>query len=120
MKNLWTTIKVKDMEESLDFYTNILNLEIHKKMKPSDDMEIVFLCKGETKLELIYNCNEKIIAYSGNVSTGFSIDSVDEYIKYLKSKGISVLEGPFQPNPNVRFFYINDPNGYKIQLVEQG
>ena len=119
MKNLWTTIKVKDMEASLDFYTNILNLEIDNKMKPSEDMEIVFLCKGETKLELVYNLSEKNILYNGNVSTGFSVDSVDEYIEYLKTKNVSILEGPFQPNPNVRFFYINDLNGYKIQLVEQ-
>ncbi|MBK5254072.1 MAG: VOC family protein [Peptostreptococcaceae bacterium] len=119
MKNLWTTIAVSNMEDSLNFYTTVLDLEIANMMKPNEDIEIVFLCKGETKLELIHNKHVKEITYSGNVSTGFSIDSVDDYIEYLKTKNINIIEGPFQPNPHTKFFFINDPNGYKIQLVEQ-
>jgi len=36
----------------------------------------------------------------------------------LKGKGIPVFAGPFEPSPHIKFFYIKDPNGYKIQLVE--
>jgi lactoylglutathione lyase len=35
-----------------------------------------------------------------------------------KDKGIPVESGPVQPNPHVKFFFIKDPNGMKIQLVE--
>jgi lactoylglutathione lyase len=37
---------------------------------------------------------------------------------YLKQQGVPVHSGPFQPNPHVRFFYVLDPNGLKIQLAE--
>ncbi|NLK05931.1 MAG: VOC family protein, partial [Spirochaetales bacterium] len=32
---------------------------------------------------------------------------------------LEIYAGPFSPNPYVRFFYILDPNGVKIQFVEQ-
>ena len=44
--------------------------------------------------------------------------SVDEMMNFVKEKGIVVESGPFQPNPHVKFFYIMDPNGLKIQFVE--
>ncbi|NLK62709.1 MAG: VOC family protein, partial [Fusobacteria bacterium] len=31
---------------------------------------------------------------------------------------IDVIKGPFSPNPNIKFLYINDPDGYEVQLVE--
>ena len=119
MKNLWTTIYVKNMEDSVKFYTEILDLEIEQRVKPTEDVEITFLCSGETKFELMHNKNITEISYSGNVSTGFSVDSADKYIEYLKTKNIPVAAGPFEPTPRIKFFYITDPNGYKIQLVEQ-
>ena len=119
MKNLWTTINVKNMDESVKFYSEILSLPVEKRYKPTDDMEITFLGSGETKFELIYNSAIKDIEYTGNVSTGFAVESVDECIKYLNEKDIPVVAGPFEPAPHIKFFFVNDPNGYKIQLVEE-
>jgi len=39
-------------------------------------------------------------------------------ISDLKEKGIDIHSGPFQPNPDIKFFYLLDPNGLKVQLVE--
>ena len=36
----------------------------------------------------------------------------------LNEKNIPILKGPIQPNPNIKFIYIKDPNGMNIQLVE--
>lgn len=118
MKNLWTTINVKDMDESIKFYTEILDLTLDKRYKASEDMEIAFLCSGETKFEMICNSHVRDISFSGNVSTGFSVENADDYIKHLEEKGVPVIAGPFEPSEHIKFFFVNDPNGYKIQLVE--
>jgi lactoylglutathione lyase len=118
MKNLWTTIMVNDMDASVAFYTQVLSLTVDNRYKPAEGAEIAFLGSGETKLELICNSQVKEIAFTDHVSTGFAVDSVDEYIEYLADQGISVYQGPFEPSPRIKFFYIKDPNGYKIQLVE--
>jgi lactoylglutathione lyase len=47
------------------------------------------------------------------------MDSVDEMMAFVKEKGIPIHSGPFQPNPNTKFFFIIDPNGLKIQFVER-
>ncbi|MBN2793905.1 MAG: VOC family protein [Clostridia bacterium] len=117
MKNLWTTIMVKDMEASMAFYNEILDLKVDRKMTTPDQVEIVFLGEGETKFELIYNPNLKDIQHSNFVSTGFETDTLDEVITLLENKKIS-FEGPFQPAPFIQFIYVKDPNGYKIQIVQ--
>ena len=58
MKFCWATIMVKDMEESLKFYQEIVGLKVDRRFEAGPGVEIVFLGNGETKVELI--CDEKI------------------------------------------------------------
>ena len=114
----WVTINVKDMAKSVHFYQDIIGLKVNRRMNPNPEMEIVFLGSGKTQVELIYNARNTDITYGKDVSLGFVVDSVDRQIEKLKSINIAVQSGPFQPNPHIRFFYISDPNGVKIQFVE--
>jgi hypothetical protein len=50
---------VKNMEESLSFYQNIVGLEIRRRMKPMGGTEIVFVGSGDTDIELIRNEKNK-------------------------------------------------------------
>jgi lactoylglutathione lyase len=43
---------------------------------------------------------------------------VELLMAFMKENGIAIHSGPFQPNPGIRFFYVLDPNGLKIQFVE--
>lgn len=116
MKNLWTTIMVKNMDESLKFYTEILDLKIDRQLE-TPELAIAFLGEGETKLELIKRKDFSDITYSGFVSTGFQIEDSKAFQKYLKEMNCEI-DGPYKPNPHIEYFFITDPDGYKIQLVE--
>ncbi len=118
MKFCWCTLNVKDMESSLKFYTEIVGLDIERRMQAGPDIEIVFLGKGETKVELIANANNTNVEMGRDISLGFETESVDRLMETLKNKGVAILSGPHQPNPHVKFFYVSDPNGLKIQFVE--
>ncbi|HZK33611.1 MAG TPA: VOC family protein [Tissierellaceae bacterium] len=119
MKYCWSTLRVRDLDESIRFYSEIIGLKIQRKINQGDDIEICFLGEGETKIELI-NDNEYNSDCTGEgISIGFEIESLDEFIDFLKEKSIKVHSGPFSPNPNIRFLYITDPNGYKVQIVEK-
>lgn len=118
MKICWVTIIVKNMEESLRFYYEIVGLNIDKRFEAGPGTEIVFLGDGETKVELICSEDTKDISIGQNISLGFEVDSVDDMMAFVKEKGIAIHSGPFQPNPNLKFFYVLDPNGVKIQFVE--
>lgn len=119
MRFCWTTIMVKDMDESLKFYQDIVGLPIDKCFKAGSGVEIAFLGDGETKVELIDNKEVKEVTIGQDISLGFEIDSLDEMMDLVKDKGLEIHSGPFQPNPYTRFFYVLDPNNLKIQFVEQ-
>jgi lactoylglutathione lyase len=119
MKYVWTTIMVKNMEESLNFYQEVLGLQLNRRFSPNPTMDLAFLGEGDAEVELICDSTISEPAFGKDISMGFmSKVSLDETIDMLKTRGINVIAGPFQPNPAMRFLYILDPNGVKIQLIE--
>lgn len=118
MKFCWTTLHVNDLKESLEFYQEIVGLEIDRRFEAGPGMEIAFLGKGETKVELVDDENMQGINIGEDISLGFEVDSVEKMMDFVQEMGITIDSGPFEPNPHVKFFYIMDPNGLKIQFVE--
>lgn len=118
MKFCWTTIMVKSMEESLKFYKEIVGLKENRRFSTEPEVEIVFLGEGETQVELIRHQSQQEITIGQDISLGFEVESVDKMIELVKEKGYTFLGGPIQPNPHIKFIYVLDPNGLKIQFVE--
>ncbi|MFA7671148.1 MAG: VOC family protein [Sphaerochaetaceae bacterium] len=118
MKYLWTTIMVTDLEKSLEFYQEVIGLPLKKRFFAGEGKEIAFLGDGETQIELIKDINDNSSVGSG-ISLGFQVESLDATMKFLSEKGIAIESGPFQPNENIKFFYVLDPNFLKIQFSEE-
>ena len=118
MKFAHVTIMVKNMEESLKFYQEVVGLNIERRFPAGPGMEIVFLGDGETKVELINNSNIKEINIGHDISLGFEVESLDDMMKFVNKKEIGIHSGPFQPNPTTKFIYVLDPNGLKIQFIQ--
>ena len=116
MKLMHITIAVRDLEESLKFYRDILGLPLQRRF-PSGDAEIAFLGDGETVIELLYSSARADVSFSADISLGFAVASLTETTAELQRKGIEVGD-ILQPNPHVRFAFITDPNGLRIQFVE--
>lgn len=117
MKFLWCTINVKDMEESIRFYEEVVGLKVVNRFS-AGPAEIAFLGEGETKVELIHDGSDKWQGNKTGISLGFEAESLDGMMELVKEKGIEITGGPFQPGPDFRFFFIKDPNGVTIQLGE--
>jgi len=118
LKFCWCTIMVKDMEESIKFYQEFVGLQVKRRFPAGPGMEIAFMGDGETEVELISNEAKKEVTIGQDISLGFEVKSVDEMIRMVNEKGLAIHSGPFQPNEHVKFFYVMDPNGLKIQFVE--
>lgn len=118
MKLSGSAIHVNDLNQSIDFYENILNLKLDIKVD-AGEFDIAFLNSDSFRIELLAAKDKKEVTHTENVIFRFDVDSLDETIKELNSKGISVHSGPFKPAPNVQFFFIKDPNGVLIQFAEQ-
>jgi len=118
MKFSWVTIHVKNMDASLKFYSEILGLPITRTIDMPNGGQIIFLGAGETSIELIDLPEETVESFNGSLSIGFSISSLKTFEILLEKNNIEVHSGPFQPNPELKFIYILDPNGVKVQLIE--
>lgn len=81
-------------------------------------MEIAFLGDGETKLEIKCDKSQTKIDIGADVAAGFSVDSLENKINFIKSKGLSIHSGPFHPNPHTGFFYVLDPDGLRVQFIQ--
>ncbi len=118
MKFCWCTIQVKDLSESLRFYQEIAGLPLARRFQAGDAMEIAFLGSEPTKVELVCNKKQPPVGSGEGISLGFEVDNLDDAMDLMRQKGIQIEAGPFQPNPNTRFFYVKDPNGVTVQFVE--
>ncbi len=118
MKYCWTTIMVYNLDYSIKFYREILGLMEYLRFPAGPGIEIAFMGEGETRVELICNAKHQNVNIGPDISLGFEVGSLESVIKQLKEKRIDIVGGPHQPNPRMRYIHILDPNGVKLQLIE--
>ena len=118
MDCMHVTIMVKNMEESIKFYEDIVGLTIDRRFVIEPDTEYCFLNAGGIQVELIYHDYQESFSYGEDISIGFKTDSLDEVLKTLEAAGIKPLSEIISPNPHVKFFFVSDPDGVKIQFLE--
>ncbi|TVR72640.1 MAG: VOC family protein [Spirochaetaceae bacterium] len=119
MKFCWVTINVKNMEDSVAFYRDIVGLTVKRRLKPTPGAEIVFLGSGDdAEIELIRRADVPHPWYGAGISLGFAVESLEAQMSFLKAKGIHDIGGPLAPDPSISFIYIEDPNGVRIQFLQ--
>jgi len=116
----FVTIEVKDLEASLDFYTDIIKLKQQRRFEPREGVEIAFLEDEEgNQLELIENhfIKEELDDRSSKVQINFDIENIEDTIKFINKQGLKLKDGPVEI-PNGRFITLEDPDGVRIGLFE--
>jgi lactoylglutathione lyase len=117
----WTTVTVRNLEASLAFYTEIAGLKVARRFSPMAGVELAFLTDGESKteLELMCHAREEAIEHKPFISVGFTCKSLEDTMALLHAKGYAFDETVYSPVPSMRFIYASDPDGLKVQLIEQ-
>ena len=126
MKFLHTMIRVNNLTESINFYTKVLGMNlISHDDYPEGEFTLAFLSYGKTKedpcIELTYNYGKHSYDLGnafGHIALGTSdIKGTCEKVKSLGGKVVRE-PGPMKHGTTVIAF-IEDPNGYKIELIEK-
>ncbi len=126
MKYLHTMIRVNDLDSSIQFYQELLGMNLISRTEyPEGKFTLAFLSYGKTKddpcIELTYN-HGKDSYELGDAFGHIALGTGDIYgtCAKLKSHGVKITRepGPMKHGTTVIAF-IEDPNGYKIELIQR-
>ncbi len=125
MRLMHTMIRVNDLDESLKFYCDTLGMKLLRKNDyPGGEFTLAFIGYGGIRdtavIELTYNWGKHQYQLGdafGHLAIG--VDDVYKACAELRAKGVKVVRepGPMAHGKSVIAF-IEDPNGYRIELIE--
>ena len=118
MKFRWTTIQVTNLDNSLKFYKDLLGMKIARVIEGGNHQIVMLGEDDDAKIELIPISTASKENLGNGVSIGIAFKQLDDLVEKIKSKNIPVV-GPITPMPDIRFFFVNDPDGYTIQLLDE-
>ena len=120
-------IRVNDLTESINFYQNIFGMKIlRQKEYPKGKFSLAFMGYGDeisnTVIELTHNWDTNKYDH-GSAFGHIAIEVDDVYIacEEIKIKGGNVVReaGPMMGS-KLLLAFVEDPNGYKIELIQKG
>ena len=121
-KLLHTRMRVSDMDQTINFYTDVLGLEVLERKVSPRGSHLAFL-KVPNSEELIELCSfpssGPVTVQEDLVHLAFQVESLDETIASLNAEGVKVTDGPTQTSSGSRFIFIDAPDGYEVELIER-
>jgi len=128
MRYLHTMVRVKDLEQSLDFYCNKLGLvEVKRNAYEQGRFTLVFLAApedvelakadGAPMVELTYNWDPE--DYDGGRNFGhlaYEVDDVYATCARLQAGGVTIN----RPPRDGRMAFVRSPDGISVELLQRG
>lgn len=124
MRILHTMLRVGNLEKSLAFYTDVLGMKLlRKKEYPNGKFTLAFVGYGEESetavIELTHNWDTDHYDLGkgfGHIAVG--VDDVSAACEKIRNAGGKIVRepGPMAHGSTVLAF-VEDPDGYKIELL---
>ncbi|MGA9838873.1 MAG: VOC family protein [Thermoplasmata archaeon] len=124
MRFLHTSITVRNMEESLRFYTEVLGLEFERRRTiPENHAEIAFVKDPASgaRIELTHwEGKDQFEAGEQLDHLAFEVAELDRFLLRLRTKDVRIAKEPYRLSGGTsRIAFILDPNDVWIELIER-
>lgn len=123
---LHTMLRVTDLQRSVDFYTKLLGMkELRRRDVPDGKYTLVFVGYGDEEtgavIELTYNYG--VTSYDQGTAFGHlavGVPDVTATCDALRAAGAKITRepGPVKFGTTIIAF-VEDPDGYKIELIQR-
>lgn len=119
-------IAVKNLDETLKFYTDILGLECQgTEVVEEQKVRVAFLPVGDTEVELLESTTEdgpiaRFIEKNGEgmQHIAFKVDNIEEAIAYMQEKGMRMIdEAPRYGAGGAKIAFVHPKSSHRV-LVE--
>ena len=128
MRYLHTMVRVRDIDESLDFYCNKMGMqEVRRHESEAGRFTLIFLSASEDveavrngqapALELTYNWDPE--DYQGGRNFGhlaYEVDDIYETCAKLQAAGVTIN----RPPRDGRMAFVRSPDNISIELLQKG
>jgi lactoylglutathione lyase len=124
---LHTMLRVLDLDKSIDFYTRLLGMKLlRRKDFPTGKFTLAFVGYGDESdtavLELTHNWDqtEPYTIGSGYGHIAIGVPDIYGVCEQLGAEGVKIPRppGPMKHGGSVIAF-VEDPDGYKVELIER-
>ncbi len=127
---IYTGIRVKNMDESIRFYTEVLEMQIVEKRQKTEPTkgEVVTLKSPDSNQLLELNFYENDSPFFAPYMNGedldhlaFTVENLESTVSDLKRKHVKIIVEPYQIGASAgwREAFIEDPNGIWIELLQR-
>jgi lactoylglutathione lyase len=124
-KAIHTMIRVLDEARSVSFYDKAFGLKVAERLD-FPDFTLVYLSNEETPFEVELTINkDRSAPYQlgdGYGHVAFSVDDIEREHARFTEAGLSprnIVEFNREGRPFARFFFVEDPDGYKIEVLQR-
>lgn len=121
MRYLHTMVRVKDIEQSLDFYCNKLGLlEVRRMDHEAGRFTLVFLAapgQDDIQIELTHNWDREDYDEGRNFGhLAYEVDDIYQTCQDLMDKGVTIN----RPPRDGHMAFIRSPDNISIELLQKG
>ena len=126
MRLLHTMIRVGDLDKSISFYTDVLGMQLlRKKDYPDGKFTLAFVGYGPESEHAVIELTHNWDTDHYDLGNGFghialAVDDAAAACEEIRRRGGRVVReaGPMKHGTTVIAF-VEDPDGYKIELIER-
>ena len=127
MRILHTMLRVNNLDESVEFYKNFFGMKLLRKHDFQEGkFSLAFIGYGNEQNHSVIELTHNWDTSSYDLGNGYGhiaieVDDAYKVCEEIKSKGGKVVReaGPMMHGTTVIAF-IEDPNGYKVELIQKG
>lgn len=113
-------LRVRDIDATLDFYTNLFDFKVDEERKyPDDGFDLIYLASpgASVRIELTYNYDADPYEVGNGFShLGVTVDDLEAMHDVCKASPYETgdLRGLSGGTPS--YFFVTDPDGYRIEV----
>ena len=121
-KLLHTRMRVNDLERTVKFYEQALDLKVARRSVSPRGAQIVFLQtpNSDEEIEICQLPNSASVQVQPDLMhLAFEVDDLQDFTAKLEKKGFKLSDGPTPTSSGSIIAFIDAPEGYEVELIQR-
>jgi lactoylglutathione lyase len=121
-KLLHTRMRVNDLERTVKFYEEALDLKVARRSVSPRGAQIVFLATpgSEEEIEICQLPNSpSVVVQPDLMHLAFEVEDLAAFSAQLEKRGYKLSDGPTKTGSGSVIAFIDAPEGYEVELIEK-